>query len=159
MFISPMRPSKYRNTIVTKGKKKAGDSIKEVKRENDLKLMEKSGLISHLESQKKFIVFNGFRTTQYWRYELGEKKITTRGKTTRNKDIFCQDELKIRDITYVADFYYFDCKLDKWIIEDVKGFRTKEFELKLKMMLEILKEKPDHVFFCNDNGFKKYIKE
>lgn len=36
--------------------------------------------------------------------------------------------------SYYADFVYFDVRKNCEVVEDVKGFRTKEYELKKKMM-------------------------
>ena len=35
---------------------------------------------------------------------------------------------------YIADFVYYDNKLKKEIVEDTKGYRTKEYELKKRLM-------------------------
>lgn len=39
--------------------------------------------------------------------------------------------------TYVADFRYFDVKPERWIVEDCKGMRTREYLLKKKLMKAI----------------------
>ncbi len=39
--------------------------------------------------------------------------------------------------TYIADFVYFDVKLDKVVTEDTKGYRTPEYKLKRKLMLAV----------------------
>lgn len=39
--------------------------------------------------------------------------------------------------TYVADFDYHDSKKDRFVVEDVKGVRTKEYRIKKKLMLAI----------------------
>ena len=41
----------------------------------------------------------------------------------------------IRAIKYIADFTYIDVKTGRRHIEDTKGFHTKEYELKKKLML------------------------
>lgn len=41
---------------------------------------------------------------------------------------------KIRAITYKADFYFYDRILKAWRIIDVKGFKTKEYLLKKKLL-------------------------
>jgi len=38
---------------------------------------------------------------------------------------------------YVADFKYFDNKKKYWVIEDAKGFRTREYKIKNKLMRAI----------------------
>ncbi len=40
-------------------------------------------------------------------------------------------------VTYKADFVYFDVKEKKWIVEDVKGMRTREYKMKAKQMKTI----------------------
>lgn len=42
---------------------------------------------------------------------------------------------KHRAIIYEADFYYLDTATDRFIIEDVKGYTTDLFRLKLKLFL------------------------
>lgn len=39
---------------------------------------------------------------------------------------------------YRADFDYYDCESGAWIVEDAKGFRTKEYQLKKKLMRAVL---------------------
>lgn len=81
------------------------DSKKEAERYIQLKLLEKAKLIKDLELQKSFELQPTFKKN---------------GKTYRK-------------IAYIADFYYFDNHLDKYIVEDVKGFKTKEYALKKKI--------------------------
>lgn len=38
---------------------------------------------------------------------------------------------------YIADYFFFDKKLDKWVVGDAKGFITEVFKLKWKMMAAI----------------------
>lgn len=38
---------------------------------------------------------------------------------------------------YICDFRYTDCETGEQIIEDFKGFRTKEYRLKKKLMLAV----------------------
>lgn len=40
--------------------------------------------------------------------------------------------------TYAADFFYYDFKTDKKIVEDVKGFKTPVYNLKKKLMKAVL---------------------
>ena len=64
-----------------------------------------AGLIKDLELQKRFVLQDG--------YEMQGKKI--------------------RPITYVADFVYFDIEKNKTVVEDVKGMRTDVYKMKKKM--------------------------
>ena len=81
------------------------DSKKESNRYVELKMLEKAGLIKELELQKEFILLPSFKKN---------------GKTYRKT-------------TYKADFYYFDNHLGKYIVEDVKGFKTDVYKLKKKL--------------------------
>lgn len=40
-------------------------------------------------------------------------------------------------IVYIADFVYYDLREKRWVVEDSKGVRTKEYQLKRKLMKEI----------------------
>jgi hypothetical protein len=83
------------------------DSMKEAYRYQELKLMEKKGLISELKLQPKFELLPCI------------KKF---GQTYRK-------------VTYIADFKYYDVIEKRYIVEDVKGFKTKDFILKQKMFV------------------------
>lgn len=74
------------------------DSIKEAKRYEELKYMEKAGLIKNIIIQPKFIL---------------QEKFKKNGKT-------------IRAISYIADFSYLDLKTHKLIVEDVKSVYTRK---------------------------------
>ena len=81
------------------------DSQKEAIRCNELHLLEKAGEIKNLKQQPKFTLLEPFE------YQ---------GK-------------KIRGITYRADFSYLD--RGEFIVEDTKGYKTKEYQLKRKLLL------------------------
>jgi len=40
-------------------------------------------------------------------------------------------------VTYITDFVYYDMEEKKWVVEDSKGVRTKEYIIKKKLMKEI----------------------
>lgn len=80
------------------------DSKKEAKRAGVLQQQEKYGIITNLQRQVTF--------------ELQPGYINNQGK-------------KIRPITYIADFTYE--QEGKKIVEDCKGFRTKEYSIKKKI--------------------------
>ena len=82
------------------------DSKKEAERYIELKLLEKTGEISDLELQPKFHLL----PTTKWN-----------GKT-------------LRKISYTADFKYKD-KNGKTIVEDVKGYKTDKYRLKMHMLI------------------------
>ena len=81
------------------------DSKKEANRYCELKILEHYGKIKDLRLQYQFILQPPFRKN---------------GKL-------------IRAITYVADFVYYDLERMKNVVEDVKGYKTKEYMLKRKM--------------------------
>ena len=81
------------------------DSEKEGKRYQELKLLEKAGLIKNLELQKEFELQPSFKKN---------------GKTYRK-------------ISYKADYYYYDNHLDKYVVVDTKGFKTDVYKIKKKM--------------------------
>ena len=81
------------------------DSIAESRRYKELALLEKAKVIENLQLQPRFLLQESFKKN---------------GKTYRK-------------ITYKADFYYFDNHLGKYIVEDVKGFKTDVYKLKKKM--------------------------
>lgn len=95
------------------GNKKIGsfDSKKEWRRYSDLLLFEKAGIISGLQTQVTF--------------ELLPTQLDENGKVIERK------------ISYIADFVYVDCKTGKTIVEDAKGFRTKDYIIKRKLMLHL----------------------
>ncbi len=81
------------------------DSKREAKRYGQLKLLEKAKLIKELELQKTFELQPSFKKN---------------GKTYRS-------------ITYKADFYYYDNHLNRYVVEDTKGFKTDTYKIKKKM--------------------------
>lgn len=81
------------------------DSIKEGKRYQELKLLERAKEISGLKLQPQFELQPSFK---------------------KNGKIY-------KKITYKADFMYFDNRLNKTIVEDVKGFKTEVYKLKKKI--------------------------
>lgn len=74
------------------------DSIKEKNRYIELKLLERAGVIKDLKLQYEF--------------EL--------------QPAFMLNNKKIRKISYIADFYYFDNKVNDYVVEDVKSEITKK---------------------------------
>jgi len=99
-----IKENKYKNKkVIYNGIK--FDSIKEKNRYIQLLYLEKAGLIKDIKLQYEFELQPAF---------------------TLNKK-------KIRKITYIADFYYYDNKLNDYVVEDVKGIRTDVYKLKKKM--------------------------
>ena len=81
------------------------DSKKESQYYLKLKMLEKAGKIRDLKLQVAFVLIETFK--------LNDKTY--------------------RKMKYIADFVYYDDK-DKLHVVDTKGFRTKEYELKKKLM-------------------------
>ena len=82
------------------------DSIKEMKRFQELALMERAGKIQSLDRQVRF--------------DLLPSQYDDNGK------------FLYHGITYIADFAYW--KDGKYIVEDCKGFKTKEYNMKKKLL-------------------------
>lgn len=83
------------------------DSKKEANRYKELRLLEKAGVIKNLSRQVKFVLIPSQRDEN--------------GKVIE------------RECSYKADFKYEEGL--KTVVEDVKGFRTKEYIIKRKLML------------------------
>ena len=93
------------------------DSKKEARQYGVLKALEKAGEISDLNRQVEFLLIPEQREPD---------TIGTRGGIHKGKIIE-------RKVTYVADFTYM--RDGEFVVEDVKGIKTKEYILKRKMML------------------------
>ncbi len=93
------------------GAKKSGgyDSRKEHRRADQLKLMQRAGLISNLREQVRFVLI----------------------PTQRDSD----GKLLERECAYIADFVY--DRDGVTVVEDTKGFRTPEYKIKRKLMLQV----------------------
>ena len=89
-----------------------GSSLKERNRAAVLELMQKQGLISGLQKQVVYSLI----PAQYGVVD-GKKKCLERA------------------CTYRADFVYFDERTKELVVEDTKGFRTKDYVIKRKLML------------------------
>jgi hypothetical protein len=97
------------------------DSLKEKRRYCELQILQKQGIISDLRLQVPYELLPAI-------YEDVTIQLKTKTKTKR--------KLVQRATTYVADFVY--TRDGKEVVEDTKGFRTKEYELKKKMMRSLL---------------------
>lgn len=96
------------------------DSKKEYNRYIELTLLSRSGAIKGLKRQVKFELIPA-------QYE--PDIINPRGKVKKGK-------LIERAVSYVADFVYTD-ENGKTVVEDTKGFRTKDYIIKRKLLLYI----------------------
>lgn len=94
------------------------DSIKEARRCDELTLLELGKQIGQLWQQPEF--------------EL-QPKFSYQGKS-------------FRAITYRADFSYQDKKTGMFTVEDTKGFKTKEYLLKKRLLLYIMRENEEFQF-------------
>lgn len=109
--------NKYRNKkIQVNGE--TFDSMKELRRWRDLKLLEKAGEITELRRQVSFELLPNQREPD---------KIGPRGGIKKGRIIE-------RKAVYVADFVYKD-RAGREVIEDCKGMRTKDYILKRKLLL------------------------
>lgn len=84
-------------------------SIKEMNRYKELELYQKSGVISELELQVPFVLYESFANPY-----------------THKKE---------REIKYIADFMYI--QNNEFIVEDVKGIKTEAYKIKRKMFIAI----------------------
>lgn len=98
------------------------DSKREAARYQDLRLMEKAGEIRDLQRQVKYTLIPA-------QYEHPES-------TTKNGRGKCLE----RECAYIADFVYTailpDCGTIT-VVEDTKGFKTKDYIIKRKLMLSV----------------------
>lgn len=122
--------SKYHSTKTQVGEI-TFDSIKEARRYNELLLMERSGVISDLERQVRFILIPAQRMPG---------TIGPRGGFKRGK-------LLERELAYVADFVYM--RDGQKVVEDVKGYKAGTaytvFTIKRKLMLYVYGIKVEEV--------------
>lgn len=100
------RPPKYGNKKVTFDGIEF-DSMKEMNRYAELKLLERAKKIKNLQTQVKYTLIPAQRID---------------GKVVE------------RECNYIADFVYND-KSGKLVVEDTKGFRTDTYKIKRKLML------------------------
>jgi hypothetical protein len=111
--------NKYHNhKIVRDGEK--FDSKKELRRYEELRIMQTAGMIHGLQRQKKFLLIPAQREPDTVGKRGGRKK----GKVIEH------------EISYYADFFYYD-QAGHEVVEDVKSpaTRTKDYILKRKMLL------------------------
>jgi hypothetical protein len=109
--------SKYHNRKFTSDGE-TFDSVKEYHRWCELKLMERAGEAKDLKRQVKFVLVPAQRE-KVW----NEKK-------SRYED----GKVIEREVSYVADFVYTN-RLGFIVVEDTKGFKTKDYIIKRKLML------------------------
>ena len=93
------------------------DSVKEARRYSELLLLEKAGAITDLQRQVEFELIPAQREPD----RVGVRGGKIKGKTIEQK------------CSYVADFVYQEN--GNTVVEDTKGFRTKDYIIKRKLML------------------------
>lgn len=112
----PTKRNKYRNKkIEVDGI--SFDSKKEARRYKELLLLEQAGEISDIQRQVKFVLIPAQREPD----TVGSKGGKRKGKVIE------------REVTYIADFVYW--KNGDVVVEDTKGFRTKDYIIKRKLLL------------------------
>ena len=89
---------------------KTFDSQKEALRYAELRLLERGKVISELQCQVEYLLIPSQRDEN--------------GKVIE------------RAVNYIADFVYTDNKTGQTVVEDTKGFKTKEYIIKRKLMLK-----------------------
>ena len=94
-------------------------SVKEYKRYLQLRDMEQRGVISELRQQVK--------------YELLPKQTEPPRGRKRDGSLIPGRTIE-RAVSYIADFVYLDADGVE-VVEDCKGYRTKEYTIKRKLML------------------------
>lgn len=95
------------------------DSRKEMRRWNELIILEKAGEISALKRQVKYILIPSQKEV------VVKKGVPRLGRVIE------------REVGYVADFVYYDNRTKEVVVEDAKGYRTKDYIIKRKLMLYV----------------------
>lgn len=111
------RGNKYRNKKISVNGE-IFDSLNEFRRWRELKLLEQAGEISELRRQVHFELLPVQREPD---------KIGPRGGRKPGRVIE-------REAVYIADFVYQDAD-GRQVVEDCKGYRTRDYLLKRKLML------------------------
>lgn len=107
--------TKYNNRKVTTSDGCKHDSKKEALRWMHLKRLESDGKIKDLKRQVEYIL-------------IPKQIETVKGKINTVE----------KAVTYVADFVYIDAETNKTVVEDSKGYRTREYIIKRKLMRYLL---------------------
>lgn len=117
-MVKPQKSNKY-NAVKTESDGIVFDSKFEAEKWNELKMLERIGVIKDLQRQVRFI--------------LQEDYVNNKGE-------------KIRPISYIADFCYYDVKKKQNIVMDTKSKATKNIEVyRIKKKLFEYKY-PEYIF-------------
>lgn len=114
--------NKYHNRKITRDGE-TFDSLKEYRRFCELRLLEKAGAIQNLKRQVDYILIPAMREPD----TIGKRGGVVKGKVIE------------RGVSYIADFEYWEN--GEKVVEDTKGFKTKEYIIKRKLMLYFYKIK------------------
>ena len=96
------------------------DSRKEARRYQELLLLQRAGVIQNLRLQEKFVLI----PSQYESYERYGAK---------GQELKPGQRLVEKECSYIADFVYEEN--GKTVVEDTKGFKTKDYIIKRKLLL------------------------
>lgn len=95
-------------------------SQREANRWKELQLLQRAGKIAGLERQKRFEIIPEHREPD----TIGPRGGVKKGKIIEPARY------------YIADFTYYDAETAELVVEDSKGFRTKEYKLKKALMYD-----------------------
>jgi hypothetical protein len=119
-----MNKKHYMKNKYLNKKSKGFDSQIEVKRMNELLLLEKSGAIKDITQRPLFKLQEGFK--------------------------YKNDKRKEVSIKYTADFKYFSIEKQKWIIEETKGAYLKkkqaDYSIRRRLLKYSIKDRDDIEF-------------
>ena len=86
------------------------------------------------------ITFDSVKERDYYLYLLDREKRGEVRDISRQYEIEIQPNFttpageKIKAITYLADFYFYDLVSNSWRVIDVKGYKTDVYKLKKKLL-------------------------
>lgn len=95
------------------------DSQKEALRYKELTILQTDGIITDLRRQVKYVLIPAQREPA---------TVGARGGVKQGK-------LLEKECSYIADFVYRVVETGETVVEDTKGFRTKDYVIKRKLML------------------------
>ena len=112
------------------------DSKKEYYHAQQLKLLLKAGLISNLREQVVFLLIpsqtNGEGIEEH-QHRDGVADDGAQAEVGEEQG----EGIEERPVKYKADFVYIDNATGQTVVEDTKGFRTPEYIIKRKLMLQV----------------------